>query len=242
MKHLSHLIFAIIILTMHSKAIGQVTTTQSEQSIAISKEVERFLRLQTSQLSNDIEIGVKPIDSRLKLQTCDELVGFLPPGTKAWGKLTVGIRCTKPKAWTIYVAAQVRVFGDYYATKNPVNAGQKITENDVVKIRGEISNQAPGVILSIDNAIGKTMQSGYPAGVSLRADMFKLIPIIQQGQSIKIISQGAGFRVSNDAIALNNASEGQITKAKTQSGRFSERNCTFWRIHRSSVKLKNQYF
>ena len=142
---------------MHSKALGQVTTTQSEQSIAISKEVERFLRLQTSQLSNDIEIGVKPIDSRLKLQRCDELVG-------------------------------------------------------------EISNQAPGVILSIDNAIGKTMQSGYPAGVSLRADMFKLIPIIQQGQSIKIISQGAGFRVSNDAIALNNASEGQITKAKTQSG------------------------
>jgi flagella basal body P-ring formation protein FlgA len=205
-------------LLVHSNVTGQTSPTQSEQSIAISKEAENFLRLQTSQLTNEIEVSVKPIDSRLKLQTCDELTGFLPPGTKAWGKVTVGVRCTKPKPWTIYLAAQVRVFGDYYVTKNAVNAGQKITENDVVKIRGEISNQAPGTILSIDNALGKTMLSGYPAGVSLRTDMFKLTPIIQQGQSIKVISQGAGFRVSNDAIALNNASEGQITKAKTQSG------------------------
>jgi flagella basal body P-ring formation protein FlgA len=62
------------------------------------------------------------------------------------------------------------------------------------------------------------MQSAYPSGTSFRNDMFKSIPVIQQGQSIKIVSEGPGFRVSNDAVAINNANEGQVTRAKTASG------------------------
>lgn len=204
-------------LLISASSIAQSIDTNI-QSSAISKEVESFLRAQTNQLPADTEITVKPIDGRLKLQSCEELKAFLPPGTKAWGKITVGVRCAAPKSWTVYVAAQVRVFGDYYVTKNPVSVGQKINEQDIITIRGEVSSLAPGTALSIDKVIGKTMQSAYPAGTSFRNDMFKSIPVIQQGQSIKIISEGPGFRVSNDAVAINNANEGQVTRAKTASG------------------------
>lgn len=186
----------------------------------LSKEVEKFLRSQSSSLQNDIEINVKPIDSRLKLSACAQLSPFLPPGGKAWGKVTVGMRCTAPKPWTVYIAAQVRVFGDYFVTKSAISAGQVLSESDIVKVRGELSSQSPGTIVNSGTAIGKTMIAAYPAGIGIRQDMFKMIPIIQQGQSIKIVSQGNGFRVSNDAIALNNASEGQLTRAKTNSGQL----------------------
>lgn len=186
----------------------------------ISSEVEKFLRLQINNIEGDSEITVKPVDSRLKLQACADLNTFLPPGSKVWGKVTVGLRCLTPKPWTIYVAAQVRVFGEYYVTKNAIQAGQIMTEQDLVKIRGELSNQAPGTVTKLEQAIGKTMIAAYPAGTSVRQDMFKLIPIIQQGQTVKIVSQGIGFRVSNDAIALNNAAEGQLTRAKTNSGQL----------------------
>lgn len=201
-----------------AQQIPAQTTTINQESI--SKEVEKFLKSQIANVEGESEITIKPIDSRLKLQACTDLTSFLPPGSKAWGKVTVGLRCSTPKPWTIYIAAQVRVFGDYYVTKNAIHAGQIITEQDLVKIRGELSSQAPGTIVKINNAIGKTMIAAYPAGTSLRQDMFKLIPVIQQGQNIKVVSQGKGFRVSNDAIALNNASEGQLTRAKTNSGQL----------------------
>lgn len=183
-------------------------------------EVVKFLKSQTNNLAAETDINVKPVDSRLKLQACAQLSPFMPPGSKTWGKVTVGLRCTAPHPWTIYVAANVRIFGDYYVTKNAVSAGQVLTDQDMIKIHGELSNQSSGIIIQSDRAIGKTMLTAYPAGTSLRQEMFKLIPVIQQGQSIKIVSQGNGFRVSNDAIALNNAAEGQLTRAKTNSGQL----------------------
>jgi flagella basal body P-ring formation protein FlgA len=41
---------------------------------------------------------------------------------------------------------------------------------------------------------------------------------VQQGQSVRVVSSGPGFRVSTEARALNNASEGQIAQARTASG------------------------
>jgi flagella basal body P-ring formation protein FlgA len=184
----------------------------------ITQEVESFLKQQTSGLSNQVEINVKPIDPRLKLQACDQLSSFLPPGAKVWGKVTVGIRCNSPKPWTIYAAAQVRVFGDYIVTKNAVRAGQILTEEDVAKVHGELSSLAPGIAINTQTVVGKTMLASYPAGISIRQEMFKTIPVIQQGQNVKVVNQGTGFRVSNDAIALNSAAEGQVVRGKTTSG------------------------
>nr|WP_291983235.1 flagellar basal body P-ring formation chaperone FlgA [Candidatus Accumulibacter sp. ACC005] len=41
---------------------------------------------------------------------------------------------------------------------------------------------------------------------------------VQQGQSVKLQSTGAGFSVSNEGKALNNASDGQIAQVRTASG------------------------
>uniref|UniRef100_UPI003751B415 flagellar basal body P-ring formation chaperone FlgA n=1 Tax=Undibacterium sp. TaxID=1914977 RepID=UPI003751B415 len=204
-------------LVANPLAQAQQTVVPIELS-KITQEVETFLKQQTSGLNNRVEIQVRPIDPRLKLQACEQLSSFLPPGAKVWGKVTVGIRCNSPKPWTIYASAQVRIFGDYVVTKNAVRTGQILTEEDIVTLHGELSSQAAGVALNTRTVVGKTMLASYPAGVSIRQEMFKTIPVIQQGQSVKVVNQGTGFRVSNDAIALNSASEGQIVRGKTTSG------------------------
>lgn len=197
------------------------TSAQTIDLNVVSQEAEKFLKLQTQAIQDSqrtVEITVSRLDPRVKLQACDQLSPFLTPGSKAWGKITLGIQCSSPKPWTIYLAANIRVFGDYFATNKAVNLGQVLSEQDLVKLHGEISNQPAGVITELEQAIGKTMLASYSAGVSLRKDMFKIIPVIQQGQTIKVSSSGVGFTVSNEAIALNNAGEGQIAKAKTMSG------------------------
>ena len=39
-----------------------------------------------------------------------------------------------------------------------------------------------------------------------------------QGQSVKLVSQGPGFKVSSDGRAINNALEGQIAQVRSASG------------------------
>jgi flagella basal body P-ring formation protein FlgA len=57
-----------------------------------------------------------------------------------------------------------------------------------------------------------------PSGVPLRQDVLRSQQAVQQGQMIKLISAGPGFRVSAEARALNNATEGQVAQARTASG------------------------
>jgi flagella basal body P-ring formation protein FlgA len=184
----------------------------------ITIAAERFLRDQLTDTSSRFEVAIGKIDARLKLQSCDELKPFLTPGSKAWGKITLGVKCLKPALWTIYVPAQIKVFGDYYVASKNLSAGQMLTRDDIQKITGELSNQTSNILSNPDQIIGKTLQNTISSGTSLRLDILKSPSIIQQGQAVKVMSSGAGFSVSTEAVALNNASEGQIAKARTNSG------------------------
>ncbi|MEJ7806752.1 MAG: flagellar basal body P-ring formation chaperone FlgA, partial [Telluria sp.] len=58
------------------------------------------------------------------------------------------------------------------------------------------------------------VQSGAP----IRADLLRSKPVVQQGQAVRVVSGGAGFRVSAEARAIGNASEGQVVQVRTPAG------------------------
>lgn len=191
------------------------------QSIESIREIaENFLRESTVKIGELASISVGKVDSRLKLKPCEKINAFLPPGSKAWGKITVGVKCSDPNPWQIFLSADVRVIGDYYVAASNLNNGQVLSANEIVKIKGELSNLPNTVVTNPNQVVGKTIQGSYSSGVALRTDMFRSAPVIQQGQTVKVISYGKGFQVSTEATALNNANEGQLTRVKTNNGQF----------------------
>lgn len=204
-------------ITLSASAQSFAPTQSYEQ---IKTGIEKFLRDRQPDNLIQVHIEVGKIDPRLKLTACDRLENFLPPNSKEWGKITVGVRCLTPHTWTLYVATTVHVFGDYVSTTKALAAGQQISAGDIHIAKGEISNLAPGLVTEIDNAIGKTLLTSQAAGASLHQTMFKLTPLIQSGQAVKIFTQGAGFIATNDGIAINNAAQGQLAKARTGTGQI----------------------
>lgn len=212
-------VFSLTLTSVMQMTLAQtLASTDSHEQMKVG--IEQFLRERQPKDLVRLQIEVGKIDPRLKLAACDRLEYFLPPGSKEWGKLTVGVRCLTPRPWTIYVATNVRAFGDYVSTTKALASGQQISANDLQLTKGEISNFAPGLITQPDKAIGKTLLTSQAAGVSLHQLMFKLIPLIQSGQSVKIFTTGAGFLATNDGIAINNAAEGQLVRARTNSGQI----------------------
>ncbi len=216
--------FCLLLLTLltcaQASAQNAVTqTAPARQDPALAKHVaSEFLKEVTSSLPGEVRIQIADLDTRQNLAACDELRAFMPPGAKTIGKTNVGLRCSAPKNWQIYLGAQIQVFTEYLVAAHPLTAGQTVTPADISKVRGDISVLPSGYMLSEEQASGKTMGTSIQAGTPLRADQLRNAIVIQQGQAVRIQAGGNGFRITTDGQALNNAADGQTARAKLNNG------------------------
>lgn len=210
--------FAFFLLLLIAHAAHAQAPAPRQDHAALRQTIEQFLSAQTAGLPGQASVTVGQIDSRLALAACAAPEAFLPNGSRAWGKTTVGVRCNVPTPWTIYVAATVRVQGDYIAAAAPLAQGQSIGPNDLATIKGDLAALPPGVITDPSQAVGHTLSRSVPLGAPLRQDALRSRQAVQQGQVVRLVSAGPGFRVSTEGRAMSNAGEGQIAQARTPTG------------------------
>lgn len=189
---------------------------QAQESL--STTLEHYLRTQTQGLPGKVTYNIGQLDPRTQLSPCSAYEPFLPGGSRLWGKTTVGIRCLGPSSWTIYVPVQVMIQGTYLVSTRPLAVGQSLSAGDVAIRSGDLGVMPSSILTDAAQAIGKTTKNGVGVGQPLRSDQLIAPWAVQQGQSVKIISKGAGFNVSSEGKALNNAVEGQIAQVRTGAG------------------------
>lgn len=209
---------AALLAFITTTAIAEAPARQDHA--ALRQNIEQFLRTQTAGLPGQVKLNVGQIDPRLNLAVCAAPEPFMPGGSRIWGKTTVGVRCNAPSSWTVYVQATVQVLADYVVTAAPLAQGQVIGPNDLAKTRGDLTLLPQGIVTDTAQAVGRTLAVSLPLGSPLRTDSLRNQQAVQQGQVVRLVSSGAGFRVSAEARALNNANEGQVTQARTASGQI----------------------
>ena len=80
------------------------------QSIDSIRSAAKDLLAQHPEFQNSANttISIGKIDARLTLPVCSSpLETFLPSSAKIQSKTTVGVRCTEPRPWTLYVSANI---------------------------------------------------------------------------------------------------------------------------------------
>ena len=197
---------------------AQVQTAQRQNLPALRTVVEQYLQTQTAGLPGQVTVKVGAVDPRTSLAACPAPEAFQQPGARAWGKTTVGVRCTAPSTWTVYIQATVNVVAEYVAAAVPLAQGQPVDATQLVMMKGDIAAMPNGIITDMAQAVGRTPTASLQAGTPLRLDTLKSKPVVQQGQQVRLVSKGANFSVSAEARALGNAGEGQVAQARTQSG------------------------
>ncbi|WP_322403744.1 flagellar basal body P-ring formation chaperone FlgA [Massilia luteola] len=201
-----------------SLASAQTTPAGRQNINALRTVVEQFLHTQTAGLPGTVTVKVGAIDARTALAACPAPEAFLQPGARAWGKTTVGVRCTAPSNWTLFVQAQVNVQADYVAAALPLAQGQPIEQSQLVLVKGDIASMPNGIITDMAQALGRTPTVSLAAGTPLRLDTLRSRPVVQQGQAVRLVSNGNGFSVSAEGKAIGNASDGQIVQVRTPGG------------------------
>jgi flagellar basal body P-ring formation protein FlgA len=187
---------------------------------SIKSKITEFLETQAMGYPGKVSVHVGAIDQNLKLAECPEVQVFMPTGSRAWGKTSVGVRCNAPSTWTIYVQATVNVMAQYLVATAPLAQGQVVTAQDVMFENGDLTQLPAGVFTDQEQAVGRTVSISMTAGAVLRQDVLKAAPVVQQGQIVTLVSKGRGFSVSAEGLAIAKANEGQVVQVKVASGQM----------------------
>ena len=189
-----------------------------QDAAALRLAATQFLQIQTAGLPGRVKITVNPVDSRLSLAACAEPQAFLAPGSKAWGRTTVGLRCAAPTAWTVYVQATVAVMANYLTSAVPLAQGQPIDAGQLISVEGDLAALPAGIATAEAQVVGRSAAVSLPAGTPLRLDMLRSKQVVTSGQLVRVVSHGTGFSVSAEGRAVGNATDGQTVQVRTQSG------------------------
>jgi flagella basal body P-ring formation protein FlgA len=213
-------LFLVYLLASTSVGAGAQAAPARQEASAVKRIAEEFLMSNTAGLTGEIKVEVNPVDARLNLAACISPEAFMPPNSRPWGRTTVGVRCTAPANWTVYLSANIKVKGDYFVAAAPLAQGKTLEAADLQKTTGEISGIAPGIITNASQATGRVLTISLKAGTPLRQDMLKNQQAVLQGQTVKVIAGGPSFQVTAEAKALTNAAIGQVAQARTENGQL----------------------
>jgi flagellar basal body P-ring formation protein FlgA len=192
--------------------------TAPHQDLAVLKSVaEQFLQKETAGLQGEVKVEVRALDARMQLAPCPAPEAFQQPGARAFGNVSVGLRCNAP-AWKVFVQAKVSVQAEYVAAAVPLAQGQAIDATQLVVLKGDLASLPNGVVTDMAQAVGRSSNVSLAAGAPLRLDGLKSKPVVQQGQMVRVVSNGAGFKVSAEGRAIGTAGEGQVVQVRTPGG------------------------
>ena len=207
---------ALLTTLLFSSTLALAQQAPAKQDLGLLRQaVEQYLQTQSAGLPGQVTITVGNIDQRMNLAACVAPQAFQQPGARPWGKTTVGVRCSAPTPWTVYIQAQVSVLGKYVAAAVPLVNGQAIEATQLTMVSGDLAALPNGVVTDMAQAIGRTSSMSLAAGSPLRLDALRSKPVVQQGQAVRVVTKGAGFSVSAEAKAIGNASTASITVTDT---------------------------
>lgn len=191
----------------------------ADGNAAALSAVKAFATAASSEYGNRTSISVGPLAPDTRLPECQQLDVFLPADGKLWGKTRVGVKCSAPTSWTAYLPVHVTVSGRYVTSSRKLNRGQTLTASDIVLREGILSELPSSVMTDPAQVIGQRTKMGLAAHQALRREHLVLIPVIRQGDRVKITARGEGFSVASEGVALNHAAIGEELKVRSAAGR-----------------------
>jgi flagella basal body P-ring formation protein FlgA len=184
------------------------------------RSVHMLLERETAGIQGRAEIVVGQLDPRLTLAPCSRIEPFLPVGTRAWGRINVGMRCREGAAWTVFLPVTVSVFGTALTARKALMFGATLADNDVEAVEGELSREPGTPVSDLKQIEGRVLARALFPGQILRVEHFRAAPVIAQGDQVRLVANGPGFTISADGEALAQALEGQSVRVKAETGRI----------------------
>lgn len=195
---------------------------QSHESIRAA--ARDYLETHTPVSEGRVKISVGYLDSRLRLQQCDNALEVFPaPGGRKMGHTTVGVRCANPKPWKLYLPVSIKVYQPVAVAQHALMRGALLAKDDVELVEKDVTRLGYGYILDPSQAIGMALRRSVTAGTVLTPNQLAAPRIVERGQHVVIIATGGGIEVRMSGEALSDgALNDRIRVRNTKTRRIVE--------------------
>ena len=183
-------------------------------------ELRQFADRTVAGAAGDMEITVGDLDPRVKLAACERYEPFLPPGSRLWGRSTLGVRCVEGASWTVYVPIQVRVYAQALVAARPLTRNQPLSADDVRVDRVELTSNSNQVVTPNDDYAGGRLTRSVAAGETITRALLRAPAIVQPGDAVRVVVGGNGFSIAADGKALTMGADGQNVQVALAGGRM----------------------
>jgi len=175
----------------------------------IRAAVRRFVveRMASADVPTRVEVG--QLDPRLRLSPCGtRLEAFFPSGIPRIGNMTVGVRCTEPSRWSLYVPVTARRYRQVLVAARPLTLGESLTARDLVVEERDEAKLIGGFFTAPEQVVGKRVVRSLGAGQALIPDAVAAPMLVRRGQRVVLTAHTAGMDVQVQGEALNDGAAG----------------------------------
>jgi flagella basal body P-ring formation protein FlgA len=166
-----------------------------------------------------IEVEVGTLDPRLKLAPCARITPYLPAGMRLWGRAQVGLRCSEGARWSVFLPVTVKVFATAWSVVQPITVGTVLSAAHVQREVVDLAAESSPAVTQLQAAIGRAAARTLRPGQALREADLRPRQWFAPGDTVRVLTVGAGFAISAEGQAMGPGIDGQLTKVRTEGGR-----------------------
>ena len=115
----------------------------------------------------------------------------------------------------ILIRAKIDVIGEVLVAKGNIRKGEKIEENDLIKVKKDISKERKGFVTSNTDVIGKNARRNIYQNEYLKPNLVERPVLIEKGSAVKVIFQTDNIFLTNTAQALKSGRKGDLIPVRT---------------------------
>ncbi|MDO9075571.1 MAG: flagellar basal body P-ring formation chaperone FlgA [Rubrivivax sp.] len=155
------------------------------------------------------------LDPRLKLAACARVQPQLPAGVPAWGRTRVSLRCTEGQVrWNVFLPVTVQVWAKAAVPTVALGAGARLEASQFTLADADWAAAAAPPFADAAALQGRVLARAVPAGQPLRAGDLQARQWFAAGDTVRVVTNGAGFSIATEGRAMAAGVEGQPVRVR----------------------------
>ncbi len=210
----------LMMLSLLLTSLAQASKPSTQPLESIVRTAQDHLQQAFAEHEDQLQINISPLDHRLLLNACDTpLEAFDPPGGISLGRTTVGISCTQPKPWTLYVSANVGLEMPVIVTTRDLSRGTPIEPGDLALEVMDTTHLLRGHFTEIDELVGSSLKRTLRRGQVVTPSMLVAQKTVRRGEQITILSTLGTIEVRSQGKALKDGNPGDLIPVRNLSSK-----------------------
>jgi flagellar basal body P-ring formation protein FlgA len=204
-----------LIVCLPSASARSVPAHQKQPLDAVRAAAAKHAQAALADEPYEVTVKARYLDPRLRLKLCaHELETFTPRGARKIGNTTVGVRCSAPTAWNLYVPVTVEALAPALVAKRFLARGTLIGQDDVSIAIRNVSSFMNGYLDSASLALGMRVKRPIRKGAPVTSAALAKRKLVRRGDRVMIVAGRKGVQIRAAGKALADGAAGDVVRVR----------------------------